>query len=595
MAIEETMGIGSLTSVQAPPADPFAGMNMLDIQKQMEALPIRALEYYISTGPQHVALMAGKAMYQKSQASASGKPPTNTVIDQIINKVKTDDGVAGLAGFTPGEQESFAMLMSKRDQDITPEMLSSSGIAANPTGNIGQNFAAGGIVQFQEGGATGYRSDTLGGLNTDDYITNAANYLEMQYGQAGPREGRSSRFADFVGGIVNPKRVANPNAQFGANPPSYRSTDPKTRNMAILKRALEETYMTERTLNDSPFTTLSQAEREAIVAQKNQLKQVRQDLQNRISGKPAVEAVPEKKPIALPTIDVTEEQVSEEVIDTVSPTGQPQAEVVYNESYMNEILLNKNNQFQTADEALKARNEMLKAQGLDSNVYKEAKAAEDRYLAEIEKDAKLTEGGDMIAAAQEFIDPKNVNLGVLGQGLKALGVYTGGRIKAANEMRKEEREVQKIKMQYDFAERAEKRGDVDAAIRAEQEANKLKAEHNNRVLTERGAMERALIAAAKKSDWESYEAVAQTDPEYYKITEDEKGNKKKVFDIARARSDFNSWGSRNEATTEANYMDMYVKGGGELQLGPYPQWRANQSMDNTTGNNAGYSAKQIFK
>jgi hypothetical protein len=40
---------------------------------------------------------------------------------------------------------------------------------------------------------------------------------------------------------------------------------------------------------------------------------------------------------------------------------------------------------------------------------------------------------------------------------------------------------------------------------------------------------------------------------------------------------------------------MYVKGGGELQLGPYPQWRANQSMDNITGNNAGYSAKQIFK
>jgi hypothetical protein len=340
---------------------------------------------------------------------------------------------------------------------------------------------------------------------------------------------------------------------------------------------------------------LSQAEREAIVAQKNQLKQVRQDLQNRISGKPAVEAVPEKKPSVAPTSDVTEEQVSEEVIDTVSPTGQPQAEVVYNESYMNEILLNKNNQFQTADEALKARNEMLKAQGLDSNVYKEAKAAEDRYLAEIEKDAKLTEGGDMIAAAQEFIDPKNVNLGVLGQGLKALGVYTGGRIKAANEMRKEEREVQKIKMQYDFAERAEKRGDVDAAIRAEQEANKLKAEYNNRVLTERGAMDRAKLAAAKKSDFETYVAVAQTDPEYYKITEDAKGNKKRVFDIARARSEFNSWGSRTEATTEANYMDMYVKGGGELQLGPYPQWRANQSMDNTTGNNAGYSAKQIFK
>jgi len=174
-------------------------------------------------------------------------------------------------------------------------------------------------------------------------------------------------------------------------------------------------------------------------------------------------------------------------------------------------------------------------------------------------------------------------------------VYTGGRIKAANEMRKEEREAQKIKMQYDFAERAEKRGDVDAAIRAEQEANKLKAEHNNRVLTERGAMERALIAAAKKSDWESYSAVAQTHPEYYKITEDEKGNKKKVFDLAKARSDFNSWGSRNETTTEANYMDMYVKGGGEFVLGPYPQWKAKQSTNNTTGNNAGYSAKQIFK
>jgi len=67
----------------------------------------------------------------------------------------------------------------------------------------------------------------------------------------------------------------------------------------------------------------------------------------------------------------------------------------------------------------------------------------------------------------------------------------------------------------------------------------------------------AQIAAAKKSDYETYIDYAKQDPDNYKIGKDKDGNTQKVFDATKVTQAFKSWSGTSSSATDKELIDKW--------------------------------------
>jgi hypothetical protein len=130
-------------------------MNIIQLQDRLKGVPDQALVGYVEnpTGevPTYLALgelQRRKDMRERYQAD---KQPEPSVAEQLIEETKPQ----GIAGMTPGMAPPAQGVGAPQPQpEMTPDMIASSGVGALPAGNVGQNYAGGGIVAFADGGYT---------------------------------------------------------------------------------------------------------------------------------------------------------------------------------------------------------------------------------------------------------------------------------------------------------------------------------------------------------------------------------------------------------------------------------------------------------
>lgn len=127
-------------------------MNIIQLQDRLKGVSDQALVGYVEnpTGDVPTYLALGELQRRKTMRERyeAQKEPTSTVAEQLVEETKPQ-GIAQVAQPQP---------------EMTPDMVASSGVGALPAGNIGQNYAGGGIIAFADGGETSdYIGDAIGG------------------------------------------------------------------------------------------------------------------------------------------------------------------------------------------------------------------------------------------------------------------------------------------------------------------------------------------------------------------------------------------------------------------------------------------------
>jgi hypothetical protein len=134
----------------------------------------------------------------------------------------------------------------------------------------------------------------------------------------------------------------------------------------------------------------------------------------------------------------------------------------------------------------------------------------------------------------------------------------------------------------------------EAAVEARNAQVKLKAmEEDNAFKRTKYAADvstkNAMIAAAKKSDYESFIDLAKQDDDNYKTVKDKDGNTKKVFDATKVTQAFKSWSGTSSAATDKELIDKWSEKSFDKKfIAQYPTpadfvMAYRQKMSGTTG------------
>jgi len=128
-------------------------MNIIQLQDRLKGVPDQALVGFVEnpTGevPTYLALgelQRRKDMRERYQAN---KQPEPSVAEQLIQETKPQGIATMMPGMTPPNQ---GVGTPQPQPEMTPNMMASSGVGALPAGDIGQNYAGGGIIAFEDGG-----------------------------------------------------------------------------------------------------------------------------------------------------------------------------------------------------------------------------------------------------------------------------------------------------------------------------------------------------------------------------------------------------------------------------------------------------------
>ena len=130
-------------------------MNIIQIQDRLKGMPKEAIIQYVQnpTGEVPTYLALGELQRRKTMESKYNamKPEAPSVAEQIVQE-NMPTGLASMPTQDVMPPQSGVGAPQPQPQP-TPDMMASSGIGALPAGNVGQNYAGGGIVAFEEGGS----------------------------------------------------------------------------------------------------------------------------------------------------------------------------------------------------------------------------------------------------------------------------------------------------------------------------------------------------------------------------------------------------------------------------------------------------------
>lgn len=156
-------------------------MNIIQLQDRLKGMPDEAIIQYVQnpTGEVPTYLALGELQRRKSMRDKyeAMREPAPSVAEQIVEESMPQ----GLGALGEGAMQGMAVgqgltSMPSEAPMPTPDQLASSGLGALPANNIGQNYAGGGIVAFEEGG------DVFDPLGIDPFLM-----LPRRYDKDDPR------------------------------------------------------------------------------------------------------------------------------------------------------------------------------------------------------------------------------------------------------------------------------------------------------------------------------------------------------------------------------------------------------------------------
>ena len=212
-------------------------MNIIQIQDRLKGMPKEAIIDYIQNPTGEVPTFLALGELQRRKDSEAKFQAMQEQPASIAEQIVQENMPMGLASMPTQDviPPTSGVGAPQPQPEPTPDMYASSGIGALPAGNIGQNYAGGGIIAFEEGGEV---EDDYGLKEFGEDVAVEAGLMRLFGGIPGmlmaPGEAKASTlysneelakklgYAD--GGPVNPY---NPRAFDPMNPVFLRTQSPE--------------------------------------------------------------------------------------------------------------------------------------------------------------------------------------------------------------------------------------------------------------------------------------------------------------------------------------------------------------------------------
>lgn len=176
-------------------------MNIIQIQDRLKGMPKSAIIDYVQNPTGEVPSFLALAELQRRKDAdekyqAMQEPPASVAEQIVAENMPMGQGLGGMA--TPPATPETGMGTPQPQPEMTPDMAAQSGVGALPAGNVGQNYAGGGIIAFEEGGEV---EDDYGLKEAGEDLAVEAGLMRLFGGVPGmlmtPGEAKaSSRYSD---------------------------------------------------------------------------------------------------------------------------------------------------------------------------------------------------------------------------------------------------------------------------------------------------------------------------------------------------------------------------------------------------------------
>jgi hypothetical protein len=130
-------------------------MNIIQIQDRLKGMPKEAIINYVQNPTGEVPSFLALSELQRRKDSEEKFQAMQEQPASIAEQLVTENMPMGIGNMVAQNQPAppqTGMGAPQPQPEITPEMMASSGVGALPAGNVGQNYAGGGIIAFEEGG-----------------------------------------------------------------------------------------------------------------------------------------------------------------------------------------------------------------------------------------------------------------------------------------------------------------------------------------------------------------------------------------------------------------------------------------------------------
>jgi hypothetical protein len=489
--------------------------NPIKLQNDLRLIPTETLIQYV-TGmnpnvPSYMALgvLKERKEMEAKYAAENQKTPESSVAEDLTQAPQS--GLQMLAGNPMGNQAQ-----PNQAPQGAPTMPADQGVASLDTGDMYQedSFAGGGIVAFDDGGDVNYAGGGMVAFGPGGDVASKRYQAALEDSYLSP--GSLYAGAKDLLGMPFQYRVA------------YDPTTDKYRS----RRALEG-----NTPNLDMYRKAAELRKQGLLAEADTLEKVAASPQINRPGLAGLNTSP--------TVDnnLTNEDIGN-IYRSTTPTStkvQPLPEKdnmpsnVTQEFNPYATVEKSRSTVNTAEDTARRFQEMM---GADPEREDLRKKVQELELGSKEQERMapwmaLTRAGFGMAAGKSPFAIQNI-----GEGAQ-LGIseYVAARdrLDKLNERRLD------IRSKLNQVERGEKAAGVSAGLTRElKEMEEANANARN-AATNQVQLKTAAMAAARKSDFETFLSLAEKDEDNYKTVKDKDGNVKKIFDINKATQTYKSF------------------------------------------------------
>jgi hypothetical protein len=515
-------------------------MNIVKLQNQLKSIPVETLIKYVQgmnpEVPSYLALaeIKNRKDMESKYASQNQQAPEKSVAEDLT-QAPDQSGLAMLAGNSMGNPATNQV------QQNTPTMSGDQGVASLDTGDMfnEQNFAGGGIVAFDDGGEVDYSNYP----DYADYATYADGGM-VAFDNGGPVA--TSKLGDFFRGLGN-RGALDIDKQLGAlqaekNKISYdifSAYTPEQRATQQQRLADIDAQIATLTEQRSSAANMPRVEKPALAAPGlaglNTPSTVDNKLTNEDIGNIYRSTTPtptKARPTVLPTAantDVTK--------PAVGPASTPQQAGI--ESLLEDA--------EGLAEKKMARYKQMVGEDPERARLEELTRKYETGAGEQERIAPwmaLAKAGFTMAGGKSPFAVQNLSEGAVA----GLADYA----QAKDKLDKLTEKQIDIRSKMQQARRAEDIAGATYGLNSEAAVEARNAQVKLKDMEEKNAFNRtkyaadvstknAMIAAAKKSDYETFMDLAKQDDDNYKTVKDKDGTVRKVFDASKVTQTWKSF------------------------------------------------------
>ena len=477
------MGISGLTADKN--MNPITDPSPTDAVEGLKNLDDITLSRYAQDGNNPNSTYALVVLMQRKKArdEIAAETPTNTTVAQEVAQDVTSGGINQL------QPQMTAMNEASQGQGITapapnPEQLIAEGVGSLPAPNVGQNYAGGGIVAFQDGGDVGstIQSRLFGGSS---FSGRRSQGFPIDYSTIGYKS-------------------SVPNIDYLLPQDRIKTTD-----LGMIGDNLQGAELEEFLASMSPEQRQAWLEQKAL---RDRMKEAEEAPSNASKLFPAAKDVEDKARKEAMEEAEKEAKAEAEKAGTVLPTEDKTQLSVENEPIINTADMLKAPESKPTSSYLDELKEQYKQAGVNEDFFKQDRqdieAKREKLKGEGLSDVwmNVTRAGLASAAGTSRNAMENIT--------KGLGIGFEGYIQDTKERRREEKELDNLLRANKLAEQADAKGDVREAFKIKQEADKIANDLYKNRLSNQTSIKVAQIGAAKKGDYEKFRDFVSKDKSF---------------------------------------------------------------------------------